>query len=278
MSLCTTVSENNINQALPGHMCIKNLNLKEASLCTFQRGSFTIEAAVVIPIVAGFLVCILFFFRMLQVQAAVDEALCYAGRKVAVESSITESEAALFLSAELFFYQIIDEYECVEKYVENGNFGISLLKSDFSGEDISLRAEYSMKLPVSFFELGRVYLWQQNTFRKWTGDGGTNEQKWVYVSATGTVYHKTMDCRSIRVSVRQTAYSNIEGLRGKNGQKYYPCSSCVEEVLNQEIVYYTDYGVLYHKDISCSPLKRTVTRIPLSEVGNRTECRFCYQD
>ena len=278
MSLRMTPQPISIEKTLSRHKPYKILISQETSLCTFPKGSFTVEAAVVIPIAAFFLVSILFFLRIIQVQAVVDEALFYAGRKVAAESSITDSETALFLSAELYFLQIIEEYECIEDYVQYGSLGISLLNSDFSGEDILLRAEYGMKFPFSFFRFGKIYLWQQNSFKKWTGEGTVSVGNYVYISPSGEVYHASSDCRSIRLSVKQTPYSKIETLRGLDGQKYYPCSDCIENILPNTTVYYTEYGTLYHGDISCSALKRTVIKIPLADVGNRRKCRYCYSD
>ena len=285
MSLCISPHSNicSPKKSLSGHCLQKNTythmqihRLKETSLHTFRKGSLTVEAAFVIPLVAGVLVSVLFFLRILQVQAAVDEALAYAGRKAAAESSITDSEAALFLSAEFFFLQILEQYDCVEDYVEYGSLGISLLSSDFSGEDILLRAEYSMKFPISFLDFGRIWLWQQNSFRKWTGSDVSAEEDYVYVSRTGEVYHASSDCRSIQISVQETSYENIGNLRGADGQKYYACSACADRINEGRRVYYTEYGTLYHGDVSCSALKRTVTKIPLSEVGERRKCSYCY--
>lgn len=278
MSLSISPHLIGLKKSLSRHKSISVPIKKETSLCTFRKGSFTVEAAAVLPLAAIFMVSILFFLRIIQVQAVVDEALFYAGRKVAAESSITDSETALFISAEFYFLQILEEYECIEDYVQYGSLGISLLNSDFSGEDILLRAEYGMKLPVSFFRFGRIYLWQQNSFKKWTGDGVVSEGESVYISKSGEVYHASSDCRSIQLSVKQTDFDKIDTLRGSDGQKYYPCSHCTENVNQNSCVYYTEYGTLFHGDIDCSALKRTVTKIPLSDVGDRRKCNYCYSD
>ncbi len=278
MSLSISPHSISMKKSLSRHRIVLVPITKETSLCTFRKGSFTVEAALVIPLAAVFLASILFFLRIIQVQSVVDEALFYAGRKVAAESSITDSEAALFLSAELYFLQILEEYECIENYVQYGSLGISLINSDFSEEDILLRAEYCMKFPVSFFKFGRVYLWQQNAFKKWTGDSVVSKEDYVYVSKSGEVYHASSDCRSIRLSVKQTDYGKIDKIRGEDGQKYYPCSDCTENISQNSSVYYTEYGILFHGEISCGALKRTVTKIPLSQVGNRRKCSYCYSD
>ena len=51
---------------------------QKASLCSFFKGSYTLEAAVIIPVAAVFFLTLLFFFRVLQIQTEVQEALNYA--------------------------------------------------------------------------------------------------------------------------------------------------------------------------------------------------------
>lgn len=244
------------------------------SLCICRKASLTLEATIVIPLMVGFLVCILFFFRVIQVQAAVEQAIVATGRAIAVESSVVDSEEMLFLSAEALLLNALQEDPVVGDYVENGTLGIWLFESDFSGANILLHAEYRMKLPVSFFDIEYISLVSENSFRKWTGDrGSTAEETWVYVTPNGVVYHSSTECRSLDLSVKSAMSSVISKYRGKDGQKYYPCSRCVQE--ERGIVFYTDYGTLYHGDVSCSSLKRSIQRIPKSEIRGRKGCSFC---
>ena len=92
-------------EAVPQNSFSPKLRLfgKKTSLCSRHKGSYTLEAAVIIPILAFFFVTILFFFRVLQVQTQVQEALDYAGRKTACVASSVSSEAGLFTSAEGYF-------------------------------------------------------------------------------------------------------------------------------------------------------------------------------
>lgn len=228
----------------------------------------------VIPLTIGFLVCILFFFRVIQVQAAVEQALIDAGRAIAVESSVVDSEEVLLVSAEALLLTSLQHDPVVESYVENGVLGIWLLESDFSGEEIVLRAEYQIKLPVSFFEVEDISLVSENSFRKWIGNSGrATEGEWVYITPNGLVYHTRVDCRSLDLSVKSAIGTTISQLRGKDGQKYYPCSRCMQEELGN--VYYTDYGTLYHGDVSCGALKRTIQKVSIREVGGRRLCSYC---
>ena len=253
--------------------------IKETSLCTFHKASLTIEATIVLPVVLGVLVTILFFFRIIQVQMTVEEGLIYAGRKTAVESSIVDSEIVQYASAKAFLLEALTDEAVIEKYVEGGSAGVVLLGSNFWGNDIVLKASYHVNFPIRLFEFGGVTLWSQHVFRKWVGDiykGGAQEDGYVYVTPEGEVYHATKSCRAIKLSLNRCNLFEIQGKRGENGQKYYPCMKCMFEESMIYLVYYTDYGTFYHADLNCSSIKRTITKTLLSEVENRRKCSFCY--
>lgn len=263
------------------HRRIKKIpkQIQRASFCTCFCGSYTLEAAVVIPLIAAYLVTLLSFFSVLEVQCEVDEALLYAGRKTAVESSVVDSDEALFLSAEAYLLYALRDNALVEKNVKHGAWGVGLWRSEIDEKEIILRAEYRVKLPLSLFGIEEIEVSSANRFRKWTGDRPKEEDaNYVYVTLHGTVYHANLSCRSINLSVQATSIGSIPYLRGKNGQIYYECSRCDWKDSKKERVYYTDYGTFYHKDIGCSAIKRTVEKIKLEEIGQRRPCSFCYKE
>ena len=277
MSLWDFFQSENINRSPHRRTFYIPNKIQRASFCTCLKGSYTLEAAVVIPLVTAYIVLLLFFFSILEIQWKVDEALLFAGRKTAVESSIVDSQEALFLSAEAYLLYALQDEALVEKYIKHGSFGIHLWKSDFQGDNIILRAEYVIKLPISFGEMGEIKLSSQNMFRKWTGDRVLEENEdFVYVALHGEVYHKDLTCRSINLSVQSTTIEKVSFLRGKNGQKYKECLRCTWKKNSKERVYYTDYGEWYHKDIACSSIKRTVDKISIEDIGERRPCSFCY--
>ena len=57
-----------------------------------SKGSLTLEAALVVPILAMILVMLLFGFRMLQVQTCVESAITHAARQTAVYASHLDEE------------------------------------------------------------------------------------------------------------------------------------------------------------------------------------------
>lgn len=251
---------------------------QETSFCTYRKGSLTVEAAVILPLMMGFFVLILFLFRVLFVQAAIDEALLIVGRGVAVESCFMDSDTALYISAEALLKTALLEDVDVERYVVGGVLGVSLIGSDFSGKDIELTANYLVKFPIQLFGESGIWLTSQNYFGKWVGDlyTDTGEEEWVYITETGTVYHKDTSCRSLDLSIQEGILAEMSELRGSNGQRYYACDRCVNTLEDNTPVYYTDYGRLYHESLECSALKRTILRVLLSQVGERPPCSFCY--
>ena len=251
---------------------------RETSLFTCQKASYTVEAVLILPLMAIFFTMLLFFFRILQVQYTVEEALLYAGRKTAIESSITDSKEVLLASAKGYFLYALGENEIIETYVTGGIWGIMLWESEFLEEQICLRATYQMSLPIDIWDIGKIRLYSQNLFQKWKGDKGsmdTENETYVYITPNGTVYHTTPSCRILDIRIQSVNLSQIEEERGKNGQKYYSCSRCKDMSGENDVVYCTDYGTLYHMDISCSALKRTVNKVKREEIENRNPCSFC---
>ena len=162
-------------------------------------------------------------------------------------------------------------------YVSGGGLGVSLLGSSFLEDEIVLHATYKIALPLQWFGIDGVMMWNRQTFQKWVGDlpGSDEEEEWVYVTPSGEVYHKLESCRALVIRVKSAFLWTIDTIRGKNGQKYYACSRCVANILESEIVYFTDYGELFHGRVNCSAIKRTVDKVLRSEVGERRACKLC---
>lgn len=252
---------------------------KETSFCAYPKGSLTVEAAVIFPITMGFLFVILFLFRILFVQFAIEDALIYTGRVLAVESTLVEDETVLYISAEGIFKQRLYGNKNVERYVMGGVLGISLLESDVSQNPVLLRADCLVTSPIKFFGFQGFWLSSANQFVKWIGDVDEQNRQgeWVYITETGSVYHRDTSCRSLDLSIQQGALKEVSLYRGKNGQKYKPCNRCIEKENENDVVYFTDYGDLYHKKLTCSALKRTISKVLLTQVIDWRPCSFCYE-
>ena len=130
----------------------ENIARKGTPQCLRLSAVFTLEAAVVMPVLACFFVSVLFFFRIMQIQLEVQKALDDTGRKLAVCAAAVSSDGAALpgMAEALLLREMADRTEA-ETYITGGKFGISLIGSDFSGEEITLRAAYHIRLPIRIF-------------------------------------------------------------------------------------------------------------------------------
>lgn len=281
MSFCKWFFYPSKFQSLSKHAKNKKENssyCKKAFLHIRVKASYTLEMAVVLPLVAAFLTSVLFFFRVLQVQTQVQAALVYTSREVAAEASMIDSQAALLASAEALVRKELKNHREYQRYVGSKALGISLIGSDLSGPEIVLRADYFVKLPIQFFKIRGVHISQASVSRKWTGDNDRwNSIDYVYITEHGTVYHECRNCKYLDLSIRMVEYAEIGHLRNENKHKYSACNQCVANNKHDLQVYITNYGTCYHSSLSCSGLKRTVYLVPKSDVGNKGPCSKCTQ-
>lgn len=260
------------------------INDAEASSFTCLKASFTVEAAVLLPIFAGFFVAIMFFFRVLEVERGVQEALQYTGRKFAAASfaeNYTDGfgSAVTMAAATLQVNQYLESHDTPTKFILLDRAGVSLLTSEITDHMICLRANYRMKLPIGFFGLQTFPISQSVYVRKWVGYhedvGGADSEEIVYVTKYGTVYHRSRECSYLNPSVESVTEEEITSRRNKSGHKYYACDSCVEKDRAGGLCYITDYGESYHTRLNCSGLKRGIYMVRISEVDGRAACGKC---
>jgi hypothetical protein len=240
------------------------------------KASITLEAAIVVPLVAGFLAMLLFWFRVLEVETEVYEALAYASRQTAAVGRLSDSEAAELAMAEGFFLSKLSKAETAGNYLSSAQKAVMLVGSKLDGDYVDLIADYRIGLPIGFFSVRNIHIRQESKSRKWTGSAsdGTDDV-YVYVTETGTVYHLTKECKYLDLSIQTANASELGTLSNKSGHKYSACNRCAAKNNIPKIVYITDYGDNYHDSLGCSGLKRTISVVLKSEVEDKNLCSKC---
>lgn len=252
---------------------------KETPRCTRFSAVFTLEAAILLPLLASFFVSMLFFFRVMQTELEVQKALDDTGRLLAVYLVNEEDFTTGFVMAKALFGKEMAERDTAKRYISGGIGGISLAESEFSADEIHIKANYRIMLPIKLFWGWEFPMKQRADCRKWTGWSQSGEtegtDEWVYITETGTVYHTHSTCTHLELSIQSVNYGQVSGMRNENGGKYEECILCAEKAAVDGHVYITNQGNCYHYDLNCSGIKRTVQRVSLSEVGTRKKCSRC---
>lgn len=264
----------------------ESLTGMEIPQCACKKGSFTIEAAILLPLLVCFFSFLLFYFQIMQIQLSVQSVLEKNGRNLAFLASLEEQKdtentwnTVYVLPAKAAVVMELRKNKKIEGYVRGGALGISLLKSKTEGDVIRLEADYSIKFPIDLFGKKYFRISQNACFRKWTGWHAVNsedaEEIWVYLTPNGVVYHQRKSCPYLSLSIQRVLFEEIPFLRNKSGSLYKECTGCKKTEMTSGMVYITDYGTYYHFESNCSSLKRTIIQKRLSEVEGMKSCMKC---
>lgn len=279
----------------------------------YQKASLTVEAALIMPIFFYFMIAFLYFIQIFMVQDQIQSAITKMGlswsKTAYFYKDFPDINEAINFDKTIFGNELdigIDEFTdriisgsslklYAKQYLDKDWLNRSCIKGGFEGIDFSYSSiansenlvdivlSYQVKIPVQVFNIGDISMLQRVRLRTWTGfkipaaytANSDTSQTIVYITDTGTVYHKSKDCSHIKLSIT-TVQGIPYDLRNKSGSKYTRCEKCCKGDEGENAAYYiTSYGDKYHTDRTCSGLKRSVREIPLSEVGSRKPCSRC---
>lgn len=252
------------------------------------KGSLTLEAAMVLPIFLFLILSLVFLIQVFMVHIEVQGGIFQAAREIASNATVlgsTQGEGAVFggASADLFCKATAKSktLECIGDHLDNqiclkgGKEGLQFYASNISDDMVSVIATYRVQLPYAFGMDISFPVVQRCCMRIWNGKASSDSQgeEMVYITKTGSVYHKRSDCSHIKLDIKAVSISDISAARNDNGAKYYSCEKCGG--VAGAVVYITGDGTKYHSTLTCSGLKRSVTRIGISKVGGRSPCSRC---
>ncbi|MBO4458567.1 MAG: hypothetical protein J5802_12675 [Butyrivibrio sp.] len=266
---------------------------KEVSL----PASVTVEASIALPLFIFFFVNIMVSFNVIKVQSDLEAALHQTGNEIALrafdlsfaEDTIgIDGEAGVAKGVVSAFYASskVRDYlgEGVDKScIVGGRSGLGYMRSDVmqGGDIIDIVVNYKVKPIVPVIGFKEFPVESRYYGHAWTGydiiGAGRNdetEEEMVYVTEHGEVYHRNINCKHLKLSVKSVSFDDIGNLRNKDRGKYYPCEYCAGKIGAGD-VFITDYGDRYHGRIDCAGLKRKIYTVPISEVGGLPPCKDC---
>lgn len=220
-----------------------------------SEGSFTVEAALLIPFCFFALMSFTCLFQMIRRQNDIQMGLL---RSVEAYGNQGEKLASVDVLA--------------SNHV--------LLRWKEQGEDMICYIYDRTKIPFlgsRFFSLRRYQQMIANDYQgvSMVTEGSGGEK--VYVAENGMVYHRDRECTYLRTKIRAVDVQDTWGLRNQSGGKYYPCETCCDSIEQEKsaTVYIAGYGERYHIYSSCPRLKRSVRQVYLFEVGSLAPCSKC---
>ena len=237
----------------------------------------TIEAALTIPLffLAG--VTLIYLLEVQAIRTSVKMGAYAAAKNAAEKTYLTP----VFLSskAESDIAETIGQERLKRSIIVGKAAGIDCTKSKMQPGTgiIELVVEYKVQPPVKLFGIPPISQGERVKIKGWNGyqRGSYGEKEgYVYITETGTVYHRSYQCTHLKLSIQAGSSSDIGGLRNEYQGRYYPCEKCGAQAV-AGIVYYTKSGDVYHTSLVCSGLKRNIRSVKLSEVGGRGACSRC---
>lgn len=247
-----------------------------------QRGSLSVEAALVLPLFLFSLMTLLSCLQLLNFSQSLQQVLFQEGLYL---SEISYDKGSLSINEiERDIKNKIQKNTFSENSIpiDGGIDGLDFGKSKTSNPELTeITVKYTARLVFDPFKVFSRECCQYVTFHNWVGyingiNGfeGTGSEIYVYITEDSEVYHRDRDCTHIRLNITKVSVGEIKKLRNEYGEKYTSCSHCKAK-LKDGTLYITKDGNCYHNSLQCSGLSRTVTAIPLSEVGGRRPCMRC---
>lgn len=209
---------------------------------SLKKASLAVETALVLPIFFLGIVSMISFMDIYRIQTEHLTALCQRAK-----------EAGMYA------------------YAVEGT-GIN---------EITLPDVYAYTPVSGLISLPKIWMYNTVKVHAWTGSEyeafqDTEEiEAMVYITESGTVFHRSLGCSYLNLSVTQVSGSAVKTMKNDYGEKYQACSVCS---LGQEpagLVYITEKGNCYHNQSTCSGLKRSVRMVKESEVAGRSPCSRC---
>lgn len=243
-----------------------------------KQASLTVEASFVLPIFLFAMMLISYIGQLIACQDEVQQVLTRIAREASAEYGTTKNS--------IFTNQLYYKAKFVS-YMKGEGLLVSFSESTLleKNDEIDLVVTYTMKTPFSSIFHDSIRMRQRVHTRAFTGvekRGYANEQanKTVYITPTGRVYHEDLECTYLKLSISKIFFSDLERKRNESGGKYKECEKCGRgnDISATSPIWITNYGDRYHRTKSCSGLKRTIQKMDLSQVGNRTACSKCGGD
>lgn len=233
------------------------------------KATFTVEAAAVLPIFIFAIVFIMIFFRILSIEWGITSGCIDTARLVAISG---ENGSSLPLETVVIggCEANIVRNKVPTEYITGKQLGIDFSQTRVDEKDVDILVNYSVRPTINIFKNLTFDISKRIRMRRWVGYNpleANDVNGSVYVTESGVAYHKDIDCVYLNPSIKAVNAVDISGLRNQSHGKYYSCDICGNG--KASIYYIADYGRVYHTNISCKSLKRSIKSFGLDEAKSK---------
>lgn len=250
---------------------------------TAPAAVITVEAAFALPLF--FMACMAFAFmiELQTTQAHLHTALAQAAKKEAASILYMSSPVVNFLSLKSSFQEALSAGSGGSVSIKEAGDSASLLGSyiDSHANTMEVNLSCRLRLPLPLFRLRPIPYADTVRVRLWFGRppdaraGDLSDDTIVYITERGLVYHQTLSCTYLRLTIQIRPAASLSALRNEWGSRYHPCEFCAFGPAPPRLII-TTQGTKYHYRMNCSGLKRIIRSIKKSEVGFRRPCSRCF--
>ncbi len=249
-------------------------HITKSGVCCFPSfcndGSMSLEAAIVLPMFLFAMISCMMFGQMLMVKGKMHHGLNQAAMEAAL-SEYKKSRAGSHVGlAEIYVLQ--KKYADLEDIpsaikIKNLNFLGTRIPNDLGESEIHMN--YGMEMNFPFVGKKEMQIMDVVCQKNYTGYEPTAFELgngYVYVTKYGQVYHKSLSCSHIMLTINSS------------GQlaHYRPCSKCIKGKPDPNGTYFLPKeGDCYHSSLGCAGLTRTIRTITVWEIGGLRPCSAC---
>lgn len=242
----------------------------------------TVEASMALPLFLFFFLHLMGCVEMLRLHGKLTFAMWDAGKKLTIYGAVAE-EAGVDLPDVGVSYLYVENHLSDllgKEYLDTsplvyGRKGLNFLASEYDENEVDIALTYEVQPKITLFPFSYLRMGNRFLGKTWTGyDVTGGEERYVYVTLYGEVWHSTPECTHIFIDIRLASRKNIETMQNSAGAYYRLCELCEEEAW-RDVVYYTPQGECYHKIKECSALIRYVRAIEWSSTIPYRPCSRC---
>lgn len=233
-------------------------------------GSVTIEATICVTLFMLFIVYVMGYMTLMNKVFGKQILIDHVSKKM--------SKAMFYIEAadQITNYNdtLKEQKEKIKTLANNSKVSeINLADAIYDNGDIDIKLTYPLRLPI----WKHTFLVKERSkIKDWTGRDLCKSGEIVYITKTGSVYHKSKTCKHLTVNIKSEYFENLVFARNDSGGKYHRCEKCVKKKPdNLSKVFVTSDGNKYHTMIDCPGLSRYIIEIDISQIGDKKACSAC---